>query len=64
LADAYGAIGIRVIKSEDIKPALKKAGESTSRPVILEFIIEREANVMPMVPGGKSLNEMMLEGRD
>ena len=62
LAEAYGAIGIRVEKQEDIVPALKKAGESKKVPVVIEFIVEQEANVMPMVPAGAAVNNMMLEG--
>jgi acetolactate synthase-1/2/3 large subunit len=62
LAEAYGAIGMRVTRPEELIPVLKKAGESISRPVIVECIIEREANVFPMVPAGGSLNEMILEG--
>ncbi len=61
LAEAYGAIGIRVTKNEEILPALKKAGESEKVPVLIEFMIECEYNVMPMVPSGSALDEMILE---
>ena len=43
-------------------PALVKAGESKNRPVILEFIIEEEANVWPMVPSGAAINKMLFGG--
>jgi acetolactate synthase-1/2/3 large subunit len=59
LAEAYGAIGIRVYKSEEIKPALIEAGKSTDRPVFIDFVIAREANVFPMVPVGAGVNEML-----
>jgi acetolactate synthase I/II/III large subunit len=60
LAEAYGAIGIRITKPEEVEPALKEAGKSTNRPVFLDFIIEREANVWPMVAPGASLSQIQL----
>ena len=62
LAEAYGALGIRVSKPEDVAPALIKAKETTDRPIIIDFLIEREANVWPMVPPGAGLSEMLVEG--
>lgn len=61
LAESYEAHGIRVEKEEEIEAALLQAKASTDTPTLIEFIIEREANVLPMVPGGKPLNEMILE---
>lgn len=61
LAESYEAHGIRVEKEEDIEKAFLKAGNNTDRPTLIEFIIEREANVLPMVPVGKALNEMILD---
>ena len=61
LAESYDASGIRVEKEEDILPALKKAAENKNGPTVIEFIIEREANVLPMVPGGNALNDMVLD---
>jgi acetolactate synthase-1/2/3 large subunit len=60
LAEAYGAIGMRVTKTEEIKPALIEAGKSKDKPVFIDFIVEREANVFPMVPPGAGINEMLL----
>ncbi|MBN1523721.1 MAG: biosynthetic-type acetolactate synthase large subunit [Spirochaetales bacterium] len=60
LAEAYDAVGIRVTKKEEVIPALKKAAESKNRPVILDFIIEEEANVWPMVPAGAAISNMLL----
>jgi len=62
LAESYGAVGLRVNRSQDIVPALRRAGESANCPVVIEFIIEQEANVMPMVPSGKALHQMLIEG--
>lgn len=61
LAESYDAMGIRVQKEEEIIPALKKAAENRTGPTVIEFIIEREANVLPMVPGGNALNDMILD---
>jgi len=58
VAEAYGAVGIRVEKKRDVKPAIKKA-LSMKRTVVIDFLIEPEENVFPMVPAGKPLHEMI-----
>ena len=58
-ADCFGAVGIRVEKREEVKPALEKAMAITDRPVLLDFIVEREAQVFPMVPAGAALDQMI-----
>ena len=64
LAESYGANGIRVTKAEDIKIALINAKQNTKTPTVIEFIIDREINVMPIVPPGNSLNDMILESEE
>ncbi|KJC63909.1 acetolactate synthase large subunit [Agreia bicolorata] len=54
LADAYGALGIRVTKVEEIDAAIKLAIETNDRPVVIDFIVSRDAMVWPMVPQGVS----------
>lgn len=61
LAESYGAEGIRVLKEDQILPALKTAQNTRTVPTIIEFIIDREANVMPIVPPGNALENMILE---
>jgi len=56
LADAYGMPALRVEKFEDIAPAFD-AAERTKGPFLIDFRIDPEANVYPIVPIGKSLNE-------
>jgi acetolactate synthase-1/2/3 large subunit len=59
LAEAYGATGLSASKPEEVEGVIRKALE-TPGPVIMEFKIAREENVMPMVPAGAGLNEMVL----
>ncbi|MGA2640788.1 MAG: biosynthetic-type acetolactate synthase large subunit [Spirochaetia bacterium] len=59
LAEAYGAAGIRVIETREIEPALREAHRITDRPIFIDFRIDREANVWPMVPAGAGIHEMM-----
>jgi acetolactate synthase-1/2/3 large subunit len=59
LAEAYGAVGIRVKRPEEIDAALSMARGVTDRPVFIDFLVEREANVWPMVPAGAGIDEMM-----
>ncbi|OPX66049.1 MAG: acetolactate synthase 3 catalytic subunit [Methanoregulaceae archaeon PtaB.Bin056] len=58
IANAYGIDGMRVEDSKDVKPALQAAIE-TDGPFILDFRVEREENVFPMVPAGAAINEMI-----
>ncbi len=52
LADAYGALGIRVTKKEEVDAAIKLANETNDRPVVIDFIVSADAMVWPMVPQG------------
>ncbi|HPZ44125.1 MAG TPA: biosynthetic-type acetolactate synthase large subunit [Bacillota bacterium] len=58
LAEAYGAEGIRVTRPSELAPAIEQAINS-SKPVMLDFIVDREENVLPMVPPGGTLNKML-----
>lgn len=59
LAEAFGATGFTVSKPEELEATIRK-GLATPGPVIMEFKIAREEQVLPMVPAGASLNEMVL----
>ena len=58
VANAYNVDGIRVESVDDVVPALKAAIE-TDGPFVLDFRVEREENVFPMVPAGAAINEMI-----
>ncbi len=59
LAEAFGALGLRATKPEDVEKVLKK-GLASPKTTIMEFIVEREENVYPMVPAGKPITNMLL----
>ena len=59
VAQAYGAKGIRVEKKKDVVMAIKKALAVKNLPVVLDFIVEQEENVFPMVPAGEAINRMI-----
>jgi len=59
LAEAYGAKGFSTAKPAEVEKVIK-AGFKHPGPVIMEFKIAREEKVLPMVPAGASLNEMVL----
>lgn len=61
LAESYDAKGIRVTKLEEIEAAFQEARSNQAGPTLIEFIIEREANVLPIVPGGKALSDMIMD---
>ncbi|MBK1680073.1 acetolactate synthase 3 catalytic subunit [Rhodocyclus tenuis] len=61
LAEAYGHVGIRVDRPEDVEPALRKAFiEHKNELVFIDFRTDPKANVFPMVAAGKGLSEMIL----
>jgi len=60
LADAYGILGITVRTDAEIVPAIERA-RATPGPVLIDFVVEPEANVYPIVPPGASNSEMMHE---
>ena len=59
LAQAFGATGIRVEHIEDVRPALQKAKGITDGPVVIDFIVDEEENVFPMVPAGAGLGDVV-----
>ena len=59
LAEAYGAVGLRATRPDEVESVLRE-GLSTGRTVIMEFRVEREENVYPMVPAGAPITEMLL----
>ena len=58
LAEAYGAVGMCITEIKDVRPALEKALE-IDNTVFLDFHIEQEENVFPMVPAGEAINRMI-----
>jgi acetolactate synthase-1/2/3 large subunit len=52
LAEAYGCLAIRVTKPEEVDAAIKLALDTNDRPVVIDFIVSRDAMVWPMVPQG------------
>jgi acetolactate synthase I/II/III large subunit len=60
LAEAYGHVGIRVERPEDVEPALREARRLKDRTVFLDIQTDQTENVFPMVQAGKGITEMLL----
>ncbi|MBI5573572.1 MAG: biosynthetic-type acetolactate synthase large subunit [Elusimicrobia bacterium] len=58
LAESYGAVGLRITKKEEVENTLIKALK-IDKTVVMDFIVEEEENVLPMVPAGKALDEII-----
>ena len=58
LAEAYGAVGMRITKKKDVRKAIKNALK-IKRPVMMDFHVEQNENVFPMVPAGQAINKMI-----
>lgn len=61
LAESYGAKGIRVTKREEIAPAFEEAKKNTKAPTIIEFILDPEEMVYPMIKPGGTLEDMIMD---
>jgi len=59
LAEAYGAVGLRAEKPEEVEAVLKE-GLFSDKTVVMDFVVEREESVYPMVPAGAPITEMLL----
>lgn len=59
LAEAYGAVGFRATTPDEVEPVIRKAFE-IPKTVIMDFVVDKEEGVYPMVPAGKPINEMLL----
>lgn len=59
LAKAYGAVGLRATTKDEVEPVIKEA-LATDNIVVMDFKIEKEEGVYPMVPAGKANTEMLL----
>lgn len=58
LAGAYNMAGFKVTRKEEVRPILEEA-QSIQGPVLIDFVVESEENVYPMIPAGTSVNEML-----
>jgi acetolactate synthase-1/2/3 large subunit len=59
LAEAYGALGLRAEKPEEVEPVIREA-LNTRKPVLMDFRVAPEECVMPMVPAGAPMHKMLL----
>jgi len=60
LAEAYGHVGIRIDKPEEVRPALESAFNMKDRTVFLDIMTDRTENVFPMIEAGKGHHDMKL----
>ena len=61
LAESYGAKGIRVFKPEEIKEAFEEARKNTKTPTLIEFIMDPEDLVYPMIKPGGTFEELLMD---
>jgi acetolactate synthase-1/2/3 large subunit len=60
LADAYGAVGLRCERPEDVDTTIEKAMAINDVPVVVDFVVHRDAMVWPMVPAGVSNDDIQI----
>ncbi|MBI5665691.1 MAG: acetolactate synthase large subunit, partial [Nitrospirae bacterium] len=59
VAEAYGAVGLRATKPEEVVPVIKEALKVKNRPVFMDFVVDWKAKVFPMVPAGAAIDQMI-----
>jgi len=59
LAEAYGAVGLRATRPAEVIPIIREALR-TPLPVFMDFVVESEEGVYPMVPAGEAIDRMLL----
>ncbi len=59
LAEAYGAVGLRATKPEEVESVLSE-GLKIPKPAIMDLVVEKEEGVYPMVPAGAAITDMLL----
>jgi acetolactate synthase-1/2/3 large subunit len=60
LAEAMGCVGLRAESPDEVAPTIEKSLSIEDRPVVVEFVVDREENVFPMVPAGGSNDEVIV----
>jgi acetolactate synthase I/II/III large subunit len=60
LAEAYGCVGLRCDKADDVDETIKQALDIDDAPVVVDFAVHRDAMVWPMVPAGTSNDEIQI----
>jgi len=63
LAEAYGCVGIRANKPEELDEKIKQM-LSVDKPVIFDCVVDKTENCYPMIPSGKPHNQMLLGSKD
>ncbi len=61
LVEAYGGVGLRVTEESQVRDAIDKAAAVDDRPCLIDFHISRDENVMPMVPAGGTVDDMLVD---
>lgn len=61
VAEAYGAVGLRAVKPDEVEPVLKEALKIKDKPVFMDFVVDWKEKVYPMVPAGAAIDEMIFE---
>jgi acetolactate synthase-1/2/3 large subunit len=61
VAEAYGAVGLRATKPEEVVPVLKEALKIKDKPVFMDFVCDWKEKVFPMVPAGAAIDEMIFD---
>ncbi|GBD99530.1 acetolactate synthase isozyme 3 large subunit [bacterium BMS3Abin07] len=63
VAEAYGAVGLRATKPDEVEPVIKESLK-VKKPVFMDFVVDWKEKVYPMVPAGAAIDEMLFEEKE
>ncbi|MBI3911999.1 MAG: acetolactate synthase large subunit, partial [Armatimonadetes bacterium] len=63
LAEGYGCVGVRVDHPDQVAESLRAAERVRDRPIVIDYRVAKQENVFPMIPSGKTYNDLILHRR-
>jgi acetolactate synthase-1/2/3 large subunit len=61
VAEAYGAVGFKATRPDEVEPVIKEAMKIKNKPVFMDFVVDWKEKVFPMVPAGAAIDEMIFD---
>jgi acetolactate synthase-1/2/3 large subunit len=61
VAEAYGAVGFKATRPDEVEPVIKEAMKIKNKPVFMDFVVDWREKVFPMVPAGAAIDEMIFD---
>lgn len=64
VAQAFGGVGLKASNYEELREALAKAATITDRPIVIDCLVHEDLNVLPMIPSGKTIDDVITHSQE